>query len=174
MEDEASYSSVLDEQSSGWHWGLNNANACNGDRSNCGNGDDIEHISVIGDPIDPIDNGFSDFGGPGFGGGDGGDHGDGGGSGGGSNGSDTGPQPSEREQCHSRAESEYDTCEEIALGNHLHESGYCQEMAPDPFATYEDIEECEDRLTYNYNYDQQQCFSRFNDDINFCNTHFSN
>lgn len=169
LEDDAAYASVSDNQSRGWHWGLNSANACGNnvqDLSDC--------VEVVGDPIDPIDHGFGDFGGPDYGGGgDSGNHDDGSGSGGSSSGSVEPEQPSEREQCRKRAEDEYDYCEQIALENHFHESVYCQEMAHDPYANYEDLEYCEERMAYNFNYDLEQCASRNVDDLQFCDTYFS-
>lgn len=168
MEEDSSFTSISEAQRVGWHWGSNNANAC--DNRSCENG--YERFPVNGTTID---GGFGDFGGADYeDGGSGGssEPGEGGGSGGGSN-SEGSSQPSEREVCEQRVNGEYATCEQIALENHLHESGLCQELGHDPFATYEDLADCEDELTYNYEHDQTQCYSRLTDDLNFCNTHFT-
>ena len=138
----------------------------------CDDFNSCEHFEIIGNPIDEPDPiwggiGFDD----GSGGGSGGDHDDGGGSGGG--GSNSGDQKSERQQCHERVQRENHDCENTAFSNYSHESGYCQDMAFDPDNTYEDIVNCQTEMTYRYNYDIEQCTLRLDDDIRFCNQHFS-
>ena len=131
----------------------------------------FEHFEIIGNPIDEPDSiwggiGFDD----GSGGGSGGDHDDGGGSGGG--GSNSGDQKSERQQCHDRVQREHNHCVQVARDNHRRESRKCQDMVWDQFVDIEEFEDCEAEQLRNYDYDQQQCTARLDDDVKFCNTHF--
>ena len=158
--------SAVNSIHSGWSFGVNSAVACD-DFNSC------EHFEIIGNPIDEPDPiwggiGFDD----GSGGGSGGDHDDGGGSGGGGGGSNSGDQKSERQQCHERVQREHIDCVRVARDNHRRESRKCQDMVWDQFVDIEEFEDCEAEQLRNYDYDQQQCTARLDDDVKFCNTHF--
>lgn len=172
MEDDSSFTSISEALKVGWHWGSNNANAC--DNRSCENGDDYERFPVNGTTID---GGFGDFGGADYedgGTGGGSEPGESGGSGGNGSEADESSRPSEREVCLNRVQLEFENCEYIAFDNHNHESGLCQDMAHDPDASYEDIEECENEMMYRFNHDVEQCSLRLDDDVRICHAHFSN
>jgi len=102
LEDDASFTQVTDAQSSGWHWGISSANACNNAHSfsDC--------IPVYGQDPGDLDYGFGDFGGVGYG-----DHDNGGGDyedddGGGSTGNTTPPVDNTQQ---------IEQCKETALNN---------------------------------------------------------
>ncbi|WP_268409873.1 hypothetical protein [Alteromonas sp. a30] len=118
LENDSSYASVSEIQSSGWHWGVNSANACNNAQSfsDC--------IPVYGQDPGDFEFGFGDFGGVGYGDSGGGGGGSGGDSGGGDSSSSNDPTKN-KSACLVQADRDQNLCLSLSRGTAVVTAGVC-------------------------------------------------